>query len=168
MIYSHKGMTPVTESDVWIAESADVIGDVYLKTDASVWYQAVIRGDGGTISIGKGSNIQDQCILHTDPGHELVVGDHVSVGHGAILHGCTIHDHCLIGMGAIIMNGAEINPYSIIAAGAVVTENTVIPTGSLAVGCPAKVIKSVNAEQRTEIEANARHYIELKEEHQKR
>lgn len=166
MIYSYKAMKPITEAGTWIADSADVIGNVYLARNVSVWYQSVIRGDAGKISIGKDTNIQDQCVLHCDPGHELMIGEGVSIGHGAIIHGCRIHDHCLIGMGAVIMNGAKIEPYSMIAAGAVVLENTVIPSGSLAVGCPAKVIKSLGEAQREQIIKNAQHYLELKVEHQ--
>ncbi len=166
MIYSYKAMKPITEAGTWIADSADVIGNVYLARNVSVWYQSVIRGDAGKISIGKDTNIQDQCVLHCDPGHELTIGEGVSIGHGAIIHGCRIHDHCLIGMGAVIMNGAKIEPYSMISAGAVVLENTVIPSGSLAVDCPAKVIKSLGEAQREQIIKNAQHYLELKEEHQ--
>lgn len=165
MLYSYKAMKPVTEAGTWIAESADVIGNVYLAKNASIWYQSVIRGDAGKISIGKDTNIQDQCVLHSDPEHELTIGEGVSIGHGAIIHGCCIHEHCLIGMGAVIMNGANIEPYSIIAAGAVVLENTVIPSGSLVVGCPAKVIKSLSGAQRQQIIKNAQHYAELKEAH---
>ncbi len=165
MVYSYKAMKPITEAGTWIADSADVIGNVHLARNVSVWYQSVIRGDAGKISIGKDTNIQDQCVLHSDPGHKLTIGEGVSVGHGAIIHGCRIHDHCLIGMGAVIMNGAEIEPYSMIAAGAVVLENTVIPSGSLAVGCPAKVVKSLSEAQREQIIKNAQHYLELKEEH---
>lgn len=165
MIYSYKAMKPQTEAGSWIAESAEVIGNVYFAKNVSVWYQSVIRGDAGKISIGKNTNIQDRCVLHCDLENELTIGEGVSIGHGAIIHGCRIHDHCLIGMGAVIMNGAEIEPYSIIAAGAVVLENTVIPSRSLVVGCPAKVIKSVSEAQKQKIIENSQHYVELKESH---
>ena len=131
-------MKPVTEAGTWIAESADVIGNVYLAKNVSVWYQSVIRGDAGKISIGKDTNIQDQCVLHSDPEHELTIGEGVSIGHGAIIHGCCIHEHCLIGMGAVIMNGANIEPYSIIAAVARVVGKSVFTFGSLGGGWSAK------------------------------
>lgn len=168
MIYSYKDYKPVIESKAWIADSADVIGNVHIGEKVSIWYQSVIRGDCGKISIGKNTNIQDHCVLHCDPDNELMIGEGVSVGHSAIIHGCKIHEHCLIGMGAVIMNGVEVEPYSIIAAGAVVLENTVIPSGSLAVGCPAKVIKAISEEQKKQIIENAQHYIELKEAHRRK
>lgn len=168
MIYSYQEIAPVTEADGWVADTADVIGDVHLAEGVSVWYQSVIRGDSGKIKIGKNTNIQDHCVLHSDPGHELTIKEGVSIGHGAIIHGCEIQEHCLIGMGAVIMNGAVIEPYSIIAAGAIVLENTKIPAGSLVVGCPAKVIKPVSEAQKKQIEDNAAHYVKLKEAHRRK
>lgn len=165
MIRSYQGYQPQTASNAWIADSADVIGKVIIDDEASIWFQSVIRGDGGMIHIGKQSNIQDRCVLHCDPENELLIGEGVSVGHGAILHGCEIHDHCLIGMGALIMNGAVIESDTIIAAGAVVLEHTRIPSGSLVVGCPGKIIKTISEVQKEQIRQNALHYVVLKQEY---
>lgn len=167
MIKTYQGITPQIENGVWIAENATVIGSVILAQDVSIWFQAVLRGDSDDIWIGAGSNIQDGCILHTDPKHQLIVEERVSVGHGCILHGCHIESECLIGMGAVILNGARIGKHSIVGAGAVVKENTVVPEGSLVVGCPAKIIKKTSAQQIQDIIHNANHYIELAKAYQK-
>lgn len=167
MIKPFQSMMPTIKENAWVAESADVIGDVILHEQVSVWYKSVIRGDSGPIEIETKTNIQDGCILHTDPGHKLHIQKRVSVGHGCILHGCTIEDDCLIGMGAIIMNGAHIGAHSIIGAGAVVTEMSEIPACSLVVGCPAKVIRSTSETQMQDIQNNAEHYVHLMEEHKK-
>ncbi|MCI9292556.1 MAG: gamma carbonic anhydrase family protein [Erysipelotrichaceae bacterium] len=167
MIKAFQNIMPTIKENVWVAESAEVIGDVILHEQVSVWYKSVIRGDSGQIVIEAKTNIQDGCILHTDPGHELRIQQRVSVGHGCILHGCTIEDDCLIGMGAIIMNGAHIGAHSIIGAGAVVTEMSEIPARSLVVGCPAKVIRTISEDQMQDIQNNATHYLHLMEEHKK-
>jgi carbonic anhydrase/acetyltransferase-like protein (isoleucine patch superfamily) len=145
----------------FIAPTATVIGDVTLGEDTGIWFGAVVRGDKDRIEIGAGSNVQDNAVVHTSKGYPTRVGKEVSVGHGAILHGCTIGDRVLVGMGAIVMNGAVVGEDSIIAAGAVVTEGTVIPPGSVVMGVPAKVVKQATPEQREGIRRNAESYIAL-------
>jgi carbonic anhydrase/acetyltransferase-like protein (isoleucine patch superfamily) len=157
--------SPRIDATAWAAPNATLIGAVTLGAHASVYYGAVIRADEGAIRIGAGSNIQDNVTMHTDPGLELSVGSRVSVGHGAILHGCIVEDDCLIGMGATVLNGAVIGAGSLIAAGAVVLENTVIPAGSLVTGMPGKVVRSLNPEERASLVENARHYAELTQRH---
>lgn len=165
MIMKYRNISPSIDENCFVAENATIIGDVTLERDVSVWFHTVIRGDKDHIYIGKGSNIQDNCTLHTDPDHVLQVGKRVTVGHNAILHGCKIEDECLVGMGAIILNGAVIGRHSLIGAGALVRENQVIPDNSIAVGSPARVIKQINEEQICEILKNAQHYIELGQEY---
>lgn len=132
---------PRIDSTAFVANGAIVVGDVRLNAQSSVWYNAVLRGDINYIEIGKRSNIQDGCVLHLENDRPCIVGDDVTVGHGAILHGCTIENKCLIGMGAIILNGAVIKEGSIIGAGAVVKENTIVEPKSLMVGTPARKVK---------------------------
>lgn len=145
-IYDYKGITPILAEDCFIAPSADVIGDVRLGAGCSVWFGAVIRGDMAPISIGAGSNVQDQCMVHVDKGIPTVIGEHVTIGHGAIIHGATVEDHCLIGMGAIILDEAVIGQGSVVAAGAVVAPGTQVPPLSQVMGVPAKVVKSLAPE----------------------
>lgn len=165
MIMKYRNCIPSIDEHCFVAENATIIGDVTLERDVSVWFHTVIRGDKDHIHIGEGSNIQDNCTLHTDPDHVLQVGKHVTVGHNAILHGCKIEDECLVGMGAIILNGAVIGRHSLIGAGALVRENQIIPENSIAVGSPARVIKQINEQQLCEILENAQHYIELGQEY---
>jgi carbonic anhydrase/acetyltransferase-like protein (isoleucine patch superfamily) len=145
----------------FIAPTATVIGDVSLAEDTGIWFGAVIRGDKDRIEIGARSNIQDNAVVHTSRGFPARIGRDVSVGHGAILHGCTIGDRVLVGMGAIVMNGAVIGEDTIIAAGAVVTEGTAIPPGSVVMGVPAKVVKQASPDQRDGIRRNAESYVAL-------
>ena len=147
-------------SGAYIAPNATVIGAVSMGKDSSLWYQAVARGDHDSITIGEGSNIQDGCILHADAGFPVVIGDHVTVGHAAIIHGCEIGDGALIGMGSIVLNGAKIGKNAIIGAGALVTQGTVIPDGMLAVGSPAKVRREVTVEEIKQNHKDALDYIE--------
>ena len=148
---------------VFIAPGAVVTGDVTLGDDVSIWYNAVVRGDIHRIEIGARSNLQDGVIVHVERGQwPVVIGEDVSVGHGAILHGCTIGRQCLIGIGATILNGAEIGEGSIVAAGAVVREGVHVPPGSLVAGVPAVVKRPVTAEERERIRLTAVHYIEYK------
>ncbi|HKJ61010.1 MAG TPA: gamma carbonic anhydrase family protein [Hyphomicrobiales bacterium] len=163
MITSYKGVSPRIAESAYIAASADLIGDVEIHQNVSIWYQVVLRGDIGPIRVGRHSNIQDGSVLHSVTGVPVNVGDWVTVGHRAILHGCTVEDHCLIGMGAIVLNGARVSEGSIVAAGALVLENTVIPPGSLYVGVPAKLRRKLNDEDRAFIDAHAGHYLEYKE-----
>jgi carbonic anhydrase/acetyltransferase-like protein (isoleucine patch superfamily) len=148
-------------SPLFIAPTATVVGDVSLGEDTGIWFGAVIRGDRDRIEIGAGSNIQDNAVVHTSMGFPARLGKEVSVGHGAILHGCTIGDRVLVGMGAIIMNGAVVGGDSIIAAGAVVTEGSIIPAGSVVMGVPGKVVKQASPAQKENIRKNALSYIEL-------
>ena len=143
------------------ANNATILGHVSIGKGSSVWYNAVIRSEEETIEIGQESNIQDQCVLHTDLGYPLKIGNRVTIGHGAIVHGCTIEDEVLIGMGAIVLNGAYIGKHSIIGAGCVVPENMVIPQKSVVVGVPAKIIKNTSESQVFDILSNAEHYVKL-------
>lgn len=148
-------------SALFIASTATVLGDVALGEGSSVWFGAVIRGDRDSITIGKDANIQDNAVVHTSRGFPVRVGDSVSVGHGAILHGCQIADRVLVGMGAILMNGSEVGEDSLIGAGAVVTEGTKIPPNSVVLGVPGKVIRTTTPAEREHILTNARQYVKL-------
>ena len=150
---------------LFAAGNATVTGDVTIGDDVGIWFGAVVRADKDRISIGDRSNIQDNCVVHTSTGHPVRVGSDVSVGHGAILHGCTIHDRVLVGMGAIVLNGASVGSGSVIGAGAVVTEGMQVPEGSVVVGVPAKVIKQATAEQQQHILDNAGAYVTLAREY---
>lgn len=151
---------PRIDATAYVADGAQVIGDVVLGPRASVWFNAVLRGDTERISIGAGSNVQDGAILHADPGFPCTIGDGVVAGHGAILHGCQIGDNCLIGMGAIVLNGARIGPGSIVAAGALVAEGKEFPPNALILGVPARVVRELTEQDREQIAAGARHYQE--------
>ena len=144
MILEYKGILPEISPDAFVAPSADIIGRVKIAADASVWFGAVIRGDEAPISIGEGSNVQDNAVLHCDHQSPMNIGHNVTVGHGAIVHGATIGDNVLIGMGAVILNGAKIGDNCIVGAGAVVKENADIPADSMLVGVPAKVIRTLD------------------------
>ena len=141
-LYTYKNMVPQVHDTAFIAPTALVIGDVHIAPNASIWFQTVIRGDLATISIGEGTNIQDLCMCHADEDIPLTVGNKVTIGHNCCIHGCTIEDGCLIGMGAVVMDQAVIGKGSVIAAGAVVLEKTVIPPYSLVTGSPGKVKKT--------------------------
>ena len=158
IIKSCNGKTPEIHSDTRLAENVAIIGDVVIGAGASVWYGAVIRADACAIRVGENSNVQDCCCLHG--AKDTTVGKNVTIGHGAIVHGCTIEDNCLIGMGATILDGAVVGEGSIIGAGALVGENKVIPPRSLVVGVPGKVIREVTDEQFEGILENARNYVE--------
>lgn len=145
----------------FVAQNATLAGRVVLAAGSSVWYGAVLRADTGRILIGGDSNIQDNAVVHTGPSLDVVIGRGVSIGHSAVIHGCTVGDGCLIGMHATILNGAVIGAGSLIAAGALVPENTVIPPGSLVVGVPGKVVRPVSAEQSEAIAANCAEYLRL-------
>ncbi len=149
----------------FVAPNATVIGEVAAGPDINVWYGAVIRADKDRISIGARSNIQDNCVVHTSAGHPVSVGEDVSVGHGAILHGCTIKDRVLVGMGAIVLNGAIVGEESIIGAGALVSEGKEIPPRSLVLGVPGKVVRQVTDEEVAATLQNASSYVKLAREH---
>ena len=146
-IYELDGQAPEFPADgqYWIAETAVLIGRVRLRSHASVWFGAVLRGDNEWIEIGERSNVQDNCTLHTDPGFPLVIGRGCTVGHNAILHGCRIGDNTLVGMGAIVMNGANVGANCIVGAGALIAENTTVPDNAVVVGSPARKIRDVDA-----------------------
>jgi carbonic anhydrase/acetyltransferase-like protein (isoleucine patch superfamily) len=152
--------TPDIHPAAWTAPGATIVGSVRLAAAASVWYGCVLRADTEDISIGVGSNIQDGCVVHADPGFPTVVGARVSVGHRAVLHGCTIEDDVLIGMGAVVLNGARIGAGSLVAAGAVVLEGTEVPPGSLVAGLPARVRRGLSEEERAGIVRNAAGYAD--------
>lgn len=146
--------------DYWIAPNASVIGDVILKKNASVWFGAVLRGDAETLILGEGSNVQDNSVLHADPGFPLTIGAGVTIGHTAMVHGAVIGDGSLIGIGAILLNGAQIGRNCIIGAGALVTEGKVIPDDSLALGSPARVVRQITEGERAMLSGAARRYVE--------
>ena len=159
-IYAIGGLAPTIDPTAWAAPSADLIGDVRLGPKASVWFGAVIRADNTPILIGEESNFQDGAIGHSDPGAPLTIGARVTVGHQAILHGCTVHDEALIGMGARILNGAVIGEGCIVGAGALVTEGKIFEPNSLIVGSPARVVRILGEEQRQMLRASAAHYAD--------
>lgn len=147
---------------VFLAETCAVVADVELGDDCSIWYGAVLRGDVMPIRVGPRTNLQDGAIVHVTAGKfSTSIGADCTIGHGAILHACTIEDHCLVGMGATVLDGAVIGTGSFIGAGALVTPGTIIPPGSLVLGSPARVKRAVNAKEREQIESGAMHYIEL-------
>lgn len=160
-LYELDGTAPDLPADgqYFIAETATVIGNVRLKSNASVWYGSVLRGDNELIEIGEGSNVQDNCTFHTDPGFPLTIGKNCTIGHNVILHGCTIEDGALIGMGSIIMNGARIGKGCVVGAGAIITEGKEFPERSLVVGAPAKVIRALTPEQVSAMTQGAPHYV---------
>ena len=151
---------PNIHASAYVARSADLIGAVTLGAHSSIWFQAVVRADDEPITIGEGTNIQDGCILHIDPGEPLVLGDYVTVGHGAIVHGARIASNVMISIGAIVLTGADIGTNSIIGAGAVIKEGMEVPPNSLVVGVPARIIKTVTTEQSERIRGTAQTYIE--------
>ena len=151
-------------SNAYIAPNATVLGDVQLGENANIWYGAVVRGDSGTISIGEGTNIQDNCVVHGSRSMNettVTVGKFCTVGHAAILHGCTVGDHCLIGMGAIVLDGAKLGDHCLVGAGAVVTGKMDAPAGSMLLGNPARIVRALTEQEKQNMEKNAAHYIEL-------
>jgi carbonic anhydrase/acetyltransferase-like protein (isoleucine patch superfamily) len=157
-VLSAAGRTPVVDPTAFVAAGARVIGGVILSEGASVWYNAVLRADGDTITIGVGSNVQDNVSVHVDRGQPVVIGENVSVGHNAVVHGCTVGAGSLIGMGAVVLSGAVIGEGCLIAGGAVVLEGAVIPPGSLVAGVPAKVRRELTDDERAGILRNAQAY----------
>ena len=147
------------DASAFVAPGAVVRGEVHLRAGSSVWFGAVIRGDVTAIRVGRRSNVQDLAVLHADPGYPCTIGDRVTIGHGAIVHGATVQDDALIGIRAVVLNGAVVGSGSIVAAGAVVTEGAEIPPNSLAVGVPAKVIRELSGEDRERLRRGAEHYV---------
>ncbi|MFG6082068.1 gamma carbonic anhydrase family protein [Paracoccus litorisediminis] len=158
MIWDLDGVSPQLADDAWVAPDAQLIGKVVLEEGASVWFGAVLRGDNEEIRVGRNSNVQELTVCHTDIGHPLTIGADCTIGHRAILHGCTIGDGVLIGMGAIILNGAKIGAGSLIGAGALVTEGKEIPPGSLVMGSPGKVVRELDDEARERLLKSAEGY----------
>ncbi len=159
-LYSINDAAPTLAAGAWVAPSADLIGDVRLGERASVWFGAIIRADNTPIVVGEDSNLQDGAIGHSDPGFPLTIGARVTVGHQAILHGCTIADEVLIGMGAKILNGAVIESECLVGAGALVTEGKTFPAGSLIVGVPARVLRPLTDGEKQALRVSAAHYAE--------
>jgi carbonic anhydrase/acetyltransferase-like protein (isoleucine patch superfamily) len=159
---------PVVAEDAWVAPGAILIGSVRLEARSSVWYATVLRGDGDAIEIGEESNVQDGCVLHTDPGFPIRLGRRISVGHSAVLHGCRVDDDVLIGMRSVIMNGAVVGSGSIVGAGALVPSGMEVPAGTLVAGVPARVLRDTTADERAAIEDNAAQYLKLTAEHSRR
>lgn len=158
-VYELEGVAPRIAESAWIADSAQVMGDVQLGADASVWFGTVVRGDTAHITIGEGTNVQDASVLHADEGMPLTIGRHVTVGHQVMLHGCTIGDESLIGIGAIVLNGAKIGKNCLVGAGALVTEGKEFPDGSMIIGSPARVVRQLTPGQIEGLRRSAQHYI---------
>ncbi|HEU5171472.1 MAG TPA: gamma carbonic anhydrase family protein [Gemmatimonadales bacterium] len=156
---------PTIHPSAFIAPTAAVLGDVTLEEESSVWYQAVVRGDLAPVRIGPQSNIQDGTIVHVDSGVPCTVGRRVAVGHRVILHGCTIEDDCLIGMGSVLLNGVRVGTGSVIAAGAVIPEGVIVPPGSLVMGVPGRVVRAVDDGLRKRIRGTWAHYVESAKAH---
>jgi carbonic anhydrase/acetyltransferase-like protein (isoleucine patch superfamily) len=158
MIYALDGISPEIDPSAWVAPDANLIGRVVLEAEASVWFGATLRGDNEEIRLGRGSNIQEACVLHTDMGYPLVIGANCTIGHKAMLHGCTIAEGSLIGMGATILNGARIGKGCLIGAGALVTEGKEIADGSLVMGAPGRVVRLLDTEAQSRLLLSAAGY----------
>ena len=159
-IYQLDDKTPQIADSAWVADNAEVMGDVRLGENVSIWFNTTLRGDNDPITIGDGSNIQDGSVLHTDEGVPLTIGRNVTVGHMVMLHGCSIGDESLIGIGAIVLNGAKIGRNCLVGAGALVTEGKEFPDGSMILGSPAKVVRQLTPEQIEGVRYSAQHYID--------
>ncbi|MEY4447346.1 MAG: 2,3,4,5-tetrahydropyridine-2,6-dicarboxylate N-acetyltransferase [Pseudomonadota bacterium] len=161
-VYQLDDLTPHMAQSAWVADNAQVVGDVHMASDSSVWFSSVVRGDTATIRIGEGTNIQDGSVLHADVGIPLTIGKHVTVGHMVQLHGCTIGDESLIGIGAVVLNGAKIGKNCLVGAGSLVTEGKEFPDGSMILGSPAKVVRELTPEQIEGLRRSAQHYVNNK------
>ncbi len=159
-VYRLGPATPRIAATAWVADSAQVIGDVALAEDVGIWFHAVLRSDTDPIRIGKGSNIQDGAVCHADPGYPLNVGQNVTVGHQAMLHGCTVGDGSLIGIQAVLLNGSRVGRYCLVAAGALITQGKDFPDETLIAGSPARVVRALRPEEIAKLKAGAVHYIE--------
>ncbi len=159
-IYQLDDLTPSIHETAWVADNAQVMGNVCLAEDSSVWFGVVIRGDTETISVGRGTNIQDNSVLHADMGMPLVIGENVTVGHQVMLHGCTIGDGSLIGIQAVLLNGARIGKNCLVGAGSLVTEGKEFPDGSMIIGSPAKAVRQLTPEQIEGLKMSAQHYVD--------
>ncbi|EJL80152.1 isoleucine patch superfamily enzyme, carbonic anhydrase/acetyltransferase [Polaromonas sp. CF318] len=159
-LYQLDNLAPAVHESAWVADNAQVMGNVKLAEDSSVWFGVVIRGDTETISVGRGSNIQDNSVLHADMGLPLTIGENVTVGHQVMLHGCTIGDGSLIGIQAVVLNGAKIGKNCLVGAGSLVTEGKEFPDGSMILGSPAKAVRQLSPEQIEGLKMSAKHYVD--------
>ncbi len=159
-IYQLDDLIPSIHPTAWVADSAQVIGQVVLEENVSVWFGVILRGDNDVISVGKGSNIQENSVLHIDRGHPLVLGENVTIGHQVMLHGCTIGDNSLVGIGAVVLNDARIGKNCLVGAGSLVTEGKEFPDGSLIMGSPAKAVRQLSPEQIEGLKMFGPHYVE--------
>ena len=159
-LYELDGLAPRVAESAWVAESAEVMGNVVLGDNASIWFGAVLRGDNETLTIGAGTNVQDGSVLHSDHGQPLTLGERVTVGHKVVLHGCTVGDESLIGIGAVVLNGARIGKNCLVGAGALVTEGKEFPDGSMILGSPAKAVRQLTPEQMAGLRKSAQTYID--------
>ncbi|GAA1394711.1 gamma carbonic anhydrase family protein [Pseudonocardia kongjuensis] len=159
------GHRPDVHTDAWIAPGAVLAGDVRIGPDAGVWYTCVLRADFASITVGARSNVQDGTVVHADPDFPVTIGERVTIGHRAVVHGCTIDDDVLVGMGAVLMNGVRVGSGSLIAAGAVLTQGTVVPPGSLVAGLPGKVRRELTDDERKSIPLSAEAYVHLLGQH---
>ncbi|SHI51475.1 Carbonic anhydrase or acetyltransferase, isoleucine patch superfamily [Geosporobacter subterraneus DSM 17957] len=167
MILEYKGIKPDIDESCYISENATVIGRVKMKKNANVWYGTVIRGDDNHITIGENTNIQDNCTVHINKNMPTVIGDYVTVGHNAIIHACHIGNYVLVGMGAIVLDGAEIGDHVIIGSGSLVPPGKKIPSNSLVMGSPAKIVRELTEEDRKQLESSALNYVEMANNHRK-
>ncbi len=159
-LYQLDDLVPTVDPSAWVADNAQVIGDVVLHEDSSVWFGATLRGDTETLTIGRGSNVQDGAVVHADVGCPVTLGEGVTVGHQVMLHGCTVGDYSLIGIQAVVLNGAKIGKHCLVGAGSLVTEGKVFPDGSLIMGSPAKVVRPLTPEQIEGLKRSAHHYVD--------
>ncbi len=159
-LYELDGVAPRVAESAWVADSAEVMGNVVLGDNASIWFGAVLRGDNETLTIGAGTNVQDGSVLHSDHGQPLTLGERVTVGHKVVLHGCTVGDESLIGIGAVVLNGARIGKNCLVGAGALVTEDKEFPDGSMILGSPAKAVRQLTPEQMEGLRKSAQTYID--------
>ena len=165
MIKEYKGNKPLIDDSVFIAESADIIGNVTIGKNSNVWYNSVLRADENPITIGENTNIQDGTVIHIEHNKGTIIGNNVTVGHKAIVHGCTIGDNTLIGMGAIILGGVEIGEYTLVAAGSLIPPNKKIPSGVLVKGAPAKVVRELTEQEKQNLVNSALKYVEIANNH---
>jgi carbonic anhydrase/acetyltransferase-like protein (isoleucine patch superfamily) len=162
-LYELDGVAPQLAKGAWVADSAQLIGNVLLGENASVWFGTVARGDNEPITIGRNTNVQDMSALHSDMGSPLTLGENVTIGHMVMLHGCTIGDNSLVGIGAVVLNNARIGRNCIVGAGSVVTEGKEFPDNSLIIGAPAKVVRTLDEASAAKLRANAQHYVDNSE-----
>ncbi len=164
MIKGFEGIKPTIDDSVFVAETADIIGDVIVEKNASIWYKAVLRGDDSKIIVGENSNVQDGTIVHCGYDEPTIIGKNVTIGHGAVIHGCKIGDYSLIGMGSIVLDNAEIGELTMVGAGSLVTGKK-FPSGVLLLGSPAKVARELTDEEKESLKQSALHYVEMGKKH---